>query len=128
MFENLSERLSGVFGKLTKQGTLSENDVKTALREVRIALLEADVSLPVARDFVAAVQEKAQGQNVTKSITPGQQVIKIVHDELKYFLAGILNFQNGINIINTSPILKDAIKIGGTELFRASFATGNALP
>ena len=48
--------------------------------------------------------------------------------ELKYFLAGILNFQNGINIINTSPILKDAIKIGGTELFRASFATGNALP
>ena len=88
MFENLSERLSGVFGKLTKQGTLSENDVKTALREVRIALLEADVSLPVARDFVAAVQEKAQGQNVTKSITPGQQVIKIVHDELKYFLAG----------------------------------------
>ena len=88
MFENLSERLSGVFGKLTKQGTLSENDVKTALREVRIALLEADVSLPVARDFVAAVQEKAKGQNVTKSITPGQQVIKIVHDELKYFLAG----------------------------------------
>ena len=88
MFENLSERLSGVFGKLTKQGTLSENDVKTALREVRIALLEADVSLPVARDFVAAIQEKAQGQNVTKSITPGQQVIKIVHDELKYFLAG----------------------------------------
>ena len=59
MFENLSERLSGVFERLTKQGALSEDDVRTALREVRVALLEADVSLPVARDFVKAVQEKA---------------------------------------------------------------------
>ncbi|SHE97157.1 signal recognition particle subunit FFH/SRP54 (srp54) [Litoreibacter ascidiaceicola] len=88
MFENLSERLSGVFDKLTKQGALSEDDVKTALREVRVALLEADVSLPVARDFVKAVADKATGQNVTKSITPGQQVVKIVHDELKHVLAG----------------------------------------
>ena len=61
MFENLSERLSGVFDRLTKQGALSEEDVKTALREVRVALLEADVSLPVARDFVKAVQDKATG-------------------------------------------------------------------
>ena len=82
MFENLSERLSGVFDRLTKQGALSEEDVKTALREVRVALLEADVSLPVARDFVKAVQDKATGQAVTKSITPGQQVVKIVDDEL----------------------------------------------
>lgn len=88
MFENLSERLSGVFDKLTKQGALSEDDVKTALREVRVALLEADVSLSVARDFVKAVADKATGQNVTKSITPGQQVVKIVHDELKHVLAG----------------------------------------
>ena len=88
MFENLSERLSGVFDKLTKQGALSEDDVKTALREVRVALLEADVSLPVARDFVKAVAEKATGQNVTKSVTPGQQVVKIVHDELQHVLAG----------------------------------------
>ncbi len=88
MFENLSERLSGVFDRLTKQGALSEDDVKTALREVRVALLEADVSLPVARDFVKAVQAKATGQAVTKSITPGQQVVKIVHDELKHVLAG----------------------------------------
>ncbi|MEO1313022.1 MAG: signal recognition particle protein [Pseudomonadota bacterium] len=88
MFENLSERLSGVFDKLTKQGALSDADVATALREVRVALLEADVSLPVARDFVKAVQEKATGQAVTKSITPGQQVIKIVHDELVHVLAG----------------------------------------
>ncbi len=88
MFENLSERLSGVFDRLTKQGALSEDDVKTALREVRVALLEADVSLPVARDFVKAVQAKATGQAVTKSVTPGQQVVKIVHDELIQVLSG----------------------------------------
>ena len=88
MFENLSERLSGVFDRLTKQGALSEDDVKTALREVRVALLEADVSLPVARDFVKSVQEKATGQAVTKSVTPGQQVVKIVHDELVHVLTG----------------------------------------
>ena len=82
MFESLSDRLSGVFDRLTKQGALSEDDVKTALREVRVALLEADVSLPVARDFVRRVQEAATGQAITKSVTPGQQVVKIVHDEL----------------------------------------------
>ncbi|MDO5759066.1 MAG: signal recognition particle protein [Rhodobacterales bacterium] len=88
MFENLSERLSGVFDRLTKQGALSEDDVKTALREVRVALLEADVSLPVAREFVKKVQEQATGQAVLKSITPGQQVIKIVHDALIDTLRG----------------------------------------
>ena len=88
MFENLSDRLSGVFDRLTKQGALSEEDVKTALREVRVALLEADVSLPVARDFVKAVQDKATGQAVTRSVTPGQQVVKIVHDALIDVLRG----------------------------------------
>ena len=88
MFENLSERLSGVFDRLTKQGALSEDDVKTALREVRVALLEADVSLPVARDFVKRVQDAATGQAVTKSVTPGQQVVKIVHDALVETLRG----------------------------------------
>ncbi len=88
MFENLSERLSGVFDRLTKQGALSQDDVKTALREVRVALLEADVSLPVARDFVKRVQEQATGQSVTKSVTPGQQVVKIVHDALIDTLTG----------------------------------------
>ena len=88
MFENLAERLSGVFGRLTKQGALSNDDVVTALREVRIALLEADVSLPVARDFIKSVEAKATGQNVTKSVTPGQQVVKIVHDELVTMLKG----------------------------------------
>jgi signal recognition particle subunit SRP54 len=88
MFESLSDRLSGVFDRLTKQGALSEDDVKSALREVRVALLEADVSLPVARDFVKRVQEQATGQSVTKSVTPGQQVVKIVHDALVETLTG----------------------------------------
>ncbi|MEE4120873.1 MAG: signal recognition particle protein [Paracoccaceae bacterium] len=88
MFENLSDRLSGVLDRLTKQGALSEDDVKTALREVRVALLEADVSLPGARDFIKAVQDKATGQAVTRSVTPGEQVVKIVHDELVAVLTG----------------------------------------
>ncbi|TPE48834.1 signal recognition particle protein [Amaricoccus solimangrovi] len=88
MFENLSDRLGGVFGKLTRQGALTDDDIATALREVRVALLEADVSLPVARNFVKSVTEKARGQAVTKSVTPGQQVVKIVHDELVHVLAG----------------------------------------
>ena len=88
MFESLSERLGGVFDRLTKQGALSEADVISAMREVRVALLEADVSLPVARDFIKRVQEKATGTAVTKSITPGQMVVKFVHDELVRTLQG----------------------------------------
>ncbi|MGI9386265.1 MAG: signal recognition particle protein [Methyloligellaceae bacterium] len=82
MFESLSERLSGVFETLTKRGALSDADVTTAMREVRRALLEADVALDVVRDFTETVKEKAIGQEVLKSVTPGQMVVKIVHDEL----------------------------------------------
>ena len=74
MFESLSDRLGGVFDRLTKQGALTEDDVTAAMREVRQALLDADVSLPVVRNFVRAVTAKATGAAVTKSITPGQQV------------------------------------------------------
>ena len=88
MFESLSDRLGGVFDRLTKAGALSEADVDAALREVRTALLEADVSLSVARDFIKAVKTRATGQAVTKSVTPGQQVVKIVHDELIAVLGG----------------------------------------
>ena len=88
MFENLSERLGGVFDRLTRQGALTEDDVRNALREVRVALLEADVSLAVTRDFIKRVQAKATGSAVMKSITPGQQVVKIVHDELIATLTG----------------------------------------
>ncbi len=82
MFEALQDRLQGVFQKLTSRGKLSEADVKAALREVRLALLEADVNYKVARDFVSRLQERAVGQEVMQSLTPGQQVVKIVHEEL----------------------------------------------
>ncbi len=123
MFENLSERLSGVFDRLTKQGALSEDDVKTALREVRVALLEADVSLSVARDFVKAVQEKATGQAVTKSVTPGQQVVKIVHDELVHVLAGDNEDPGELKVDNPpAPILMVGLQGGGKTTTTAKLA------
>ncbi|MDG1472878.1 MAG: signal recognition particle protein [Ascidiaceihabitans sp.] len=122
MFENLSERLSGVFDRLTKQGALSEDDVKTALHEVRVALLEADVSLPVARDFVKAVQDKATGQSVTKSVTPGQQVVKIVHDALIDTLRG--EGEPGHLKIDSppAPILMVGLQGGGKTTTTAKLA------
>ena len=122
MFENLSERLSGVFDRLTKQGALSDEDVKTALREVRVALLEADVSLPVARDFVKAVQDKATGQAVTKSVTPGQQVVKIVHDALIDVLKG--EGEPGALKIDSppAPILMVGLQGGGKTTSTAKLA------
>ena len=82
MFESLSERLSGILDRLTRRGALSAADVDAALREVRRALLEADVALDVARAFVEKVRERAVGVDVIKSVTPGQMVVKIVHDQL----------------------------------------------
>jgi signal recognition particle subunit SRP54 len=82
MFESLSDRLGGVFDRLRGRGALTEADVRAAMREVRVALLEADVALPVARDFVDKVTEQAIGQQVLRSVTPGQQVVKIVNDAL----------------------------------------------
>jgi len=92
MFDTLSDRLTGVFDRLRGRGTLNESDVREAMREVRVALLEADVALPVARKFIDAVTEKAVGQSVLKSVTPGQQVVKIVHDELVEMLGGTDDF------------------------------------
>ena len=88
MFDSLSSRLNGVFETLTRRGALSEADVSAALRDVRIALLEADVALPVVKDFIAGVSAKAVGGDVLKSVAPGQQVIKIVNDHLIEMLGG----------------------------------------
>ena len=88
MFSNLSKNLTGILEKLTKKGLVTENDVNQALREVRVSLLEADVALEVVKAFVEKLRVKATGQNVIKSVTPGQQVIKIVHDELVDLLSG----------------------------------------
>lgn len=82
MFDSLTEKLSGVFDRLSRRGALNEADVDEAMREIRIALLEADVALPVVRDFIADVREKAVGQAVVKSVTPSQMVVKIVNDAL----------------------------------------------
>ena len=82
MFDQLSDKLEGVFKKLRGQGKLTEANIDEALREVRRALLEADVNYKVARDFIKRVKERALGQEVLKSITPGQQVVKVVHDEM----------------------------------------------
>ena len=82
MFENLSQRLGGVIRNLRGQARLTEENIKDALREVRMALLEADVALPVVRDFIDRVRERAVGQEVLKSLSPGQALVKVVHDEL----------------------------------------------
>ena len=99
MFESLSERLSGVFDKLRGRGALNELEVRAAMREVRIALLEADVALPVVKDFVDRATERAVGQEVLKSVTPGQQVVKIVHDALVETLGG----ENADLELNVAP-------------------------
>jgi signal recognition particle subunit SRP54 len=88
MFDNLSDRLEGVFKKLRGHGKLSEENIQEAMREVRLALLEADVNFKVVKEFIAVVTEKAIGQDVLQSLSPGQQVIKLVHDALIDLLGG----------------------------------------
>ena len=82
MFDSLADKLQGALGDLRKKGKLDEESISRAMREIRLALLEADVNFTVVRDFVAGVREKALGEDVLKSLTPGQQVVKVVHDEL----------------------------------------------
>src|SRR5512138_1885594 len=101
MFDSLQERLSGVFAQLTRRGALSEADVSAALREVRVALLEADVALPVVKDFIDGVRDKAVGQEVLRSVTPGQMVVKIVHDHLVETLG---TESVGIDLRATAPV------------------------
>ena len=88
MFENLTERLTGIFNRLSSKGRLTDKDIDEALSMVRRSLLEADVNFRVARDFVARIKERAQGSEVLESLTPGQQVVKIVHEELTELLGG----------------------------------------
>lgn len=87
-FEGLTDKLQNAFKKLSGKGKLSEADVKAAMREVRLALLEADVNFTVVKDFIKKVTERAVGQEILGSLTPGQQVIKIVNDELTQLMGG----------------------------------------
>src|SRR5215472_2418174 len=111
MFEKLTERLGDVFGRLTRRGALTEADVDAALREVRIALLEADVALPVARDFLAKIREKAVGETVLKSDTPGQMVVKIVHDALVEALGGA---GAGLDLNAPAPVIVMLVGLQGS--------------
>jgi signal recognition particle subunit SRP54 len=111
MFEKLTERLGDVFGRLTRRGALSEADVDVALREVRVALLEADVALPVVRDFLAKVREKAVGETVLKSVTPGQMVVKIVNDALVEALGGA---SVGLDLNAPAPVVIMMVGLQGS--------------
>ena len=99
-FESLSEKLNGVFQKLRSRGRLTEADVRAAMREIRMALLEADVNFKVVKDFIARVTEKAVGAEILESLTPAQQVIKIVNDELAALMGGT---QSRIHMANNPP-------------------------
>jgi signal recognition particle subunit SRP54 len=116
MFDSLSDRLGDVFDRLRRHGALTEDDVGSALREIRIALLEADVALPVVRDFVAAVREKALGQEVLRSVTPAQMVVKIVHDHLVEVLGGGLDGArpDGIDLNAPPPVVVMLVGLQGS--------------
>src|SRR5579883_1048012 len=112
MFDSLSNRLGEVFDRLRKRGALREDDVATALREIRIALLEADVALPVVKEFVNAVREKAVGQEVLRSVTPAQMVVKIVHDHLVETLGGA--GEAGLELNAVPPVVVMMVGLQGS--------------
>ncbi len=111
MFDSLSERLGSVFEKLRGRGALTELDVRAAMREVRIALLEADVALPVVKQFVEDITTRAIGSEVTRSVTPGQQVVKIVNDALVELLG---SEAAGLNIDVTLPAVIMMVGLQGS--------------
>ena len=121
MFESLSDRLGEVFDRLKRRGALKEGDVDVAMREVRIALLEADVALDVVKGFIDRVRERAVGQEVTRSVTPGQQVIKIVHDNLVEML-GTESAWIELNAVPPVPILMVGLQGGGKTTSTAKIA------
>ena len=121
MFDNLSERLGGILDRLTGRGALSEKDVDAAMREVRRALLEADVALDVVRAFTERVREQAIGATVVKSVTPGQMVVKIVHDELINTL-GAESQTIDLNAVPPVPIMMVGLQGSGKTTTTAKLA------
>ncbi|HTN11049.1 MAG TPA: signal recognition particle protein [Acetobacteraceae bacterium] len=113
MFEALSSKLSGVFDKLRSRGALNETDVMEALREVRLALLDADVALPAVRDFITKVRERAVGQEVIGSVSPGQQVVKIVNDVMVEALGGAGAEPLNFNAVPPVPVLMVGLQGSG---------------
>src|SRR3982751_6275316 len=139
MFETLSDRLGGILDKLTKRGALGESDVNEAMREVRRALIEADVALDVVRSFTDKVRAKAIGQDVLRSVTPGQMVVKIVHDQLVEMLGSeagtidlnavppvpvlLVGLQGSGKTTTTAKIAKRLVEKGGRRVLMASLDT-----
>src|SRR5689334_4793364 len=121
MFDSLSERLSGILDRLTRRGALTEADVDAALREVRRALLEADVALDVVRGFVDKVKGEAVGIEVIKSVTPGQMVVKIVHDQLIQML-GVQGDTIDLNAAAPVPIMMVGLQGSGKTTTTAKLA------
>ena len=113
MFDALSSKLSGVFDRLRRRGALSELDVAEAMREIRLALLDADVALPVVKDFIAKARERAVGAEVLDSVAPGQQVVKIVHDVLVEALGGAGAVPINLNAVSPVPILMVGLQGSG---------------
>jgi signal recognition particle subunit SRP54 len=111
MFDSLSGRLNDIFDRMRRRGALREEDVATALREVRVALLEADVALPVVKDFVAKVKEQAVGQEVLRGVNPGQMVVKIVHDELVETLGAEAS---ELNLVGNPPLAVMMVGLQGS--------------
>ena len=109
LFSSLGEKLNHVFSKLTKRGKLTELEIKEAMREIRIALLEADVNLSVVKSFVATVSEKATGETILKSLTPAQQVVKIVNEELVSLMG------SAVSKLEVSPSLPTVIMMCGLQ-------------
>jgi signal recognition particle subunit SRP54 len=122
MFESLSDRLGDVFARLRKRGALTDSDVVEALREVRVALLEADVALPVVKDFIAQVKEQAVGQEVIRSVSPGQMVVKIVHDALVEKLGGEGAVDIDLNAVPPVPVLMVGLQGSGKTTSTAKIA------
>ena len=110
-FENLSDKLQGVFKKLRGKGVLTEKDLKEALREVKLALLEADVNFKVVKDFINKIQERALGQDVMKSLTPGQQVVKIVNEEMIALMGS--DEESGLRYGSVSPTVMMMVGLQG---------------
>ena len=106
MFESLSDKLQGVFSNLRGKGKLNEKDVDAAMREIRMALLEADVNYKVVKKFIANVKERAIGEEVMESLTPGQMVIKIVNEELTSLMG---EKEAKLNISSNPPDRKSAV-------------------
>ncbi len=122
MFETLGDRLTGVFDRLTGRGVLSAADVDAALREVRLALLDADVALPVVKEFVAKAREEATGEAVIKAVKPGDQVLKIVHDGLVDMLGGEEPAGLQLNVVPPSVILMSGLQGSGKTTTSAKLA------